>query len=262
MDRNHFAGRKWDLKRPSRRILLALIVCAVLVKLVLAVVTPVSYDLVFYLQLAEQNPAIGPTPSYWKMIFRANPIWVSLFTGVYNAWLVLPVAHPETKLAWTTGSLLYDPSLHLLFLMFKSPMLVADLLVGYLLYRFSKRIPGLEGSALVVSLAWFANPYSTFASEMNGALDIIPTLFIILALFLLQIRRRVLGSLSITISIAMKLYGILVAPQPMFGLSSIMSRRRKAMILVLPIFGLLFWRLRPFRPIRPFPRLQTSFFAD
>lgn len=220
------------LKPPKHGILLPAITVIVLVKVALAALTPVSYDVVFYVGLATEEPSGGPP----------LPIWTTLFRSILWVWTSLPVPHPEMSMAWTTPGFVVDPSLHLLALLLKAPLLIADIVVGLLLYGSARKILGLRGSALMVSLAWFANPYSTFAVEMSGSIDIIPTLFIVAVVYLLQTRRPILASVALAIAAAAKLFGVILTPHMALAAREAGSRRLAILAYSLfPVLGVAYY---------------------
>jgi hypothetical protein len=94
---------------------------------------------------------------------------------------------------------------------------VADVLVAYLVFLLTKKIWPLSNRPIVASLLWLANPYSTFVTEMLGAIDILPVACIMVGLFLVMRRNYVLGVFSFTAGIFLKLFPIVAIPAVLYS---------------------------------------------
>ena len=77
-------------------------------------------------------------------------------------------------------ALLGSPDPHLYYFMIKQPIIICDVLAGYLLYRYVDR-RGSTKSSFVLKL-WLFSPFNIILSAVWGMFEAIPVLFVVLAL--------------------------------------------------------------------------------
>ncbi len=120
-------------------------------------------------------------------------VYVLFLIGACMDWFHLPID--------STGAML----------VLKIPPIICDVLIGFILYRASKKVLGTVTALLVAALFWF-NPAVLINSAVWAQVDAVYSLFI--ALFLIQICRKQVQSASIFLAIA-----VLIKPQALlFGL--------------------------------------------
>lgn len=95
-------------------------------------------------------------------------------------------------------------------LIVKLPLIVADVLVALLLYRLVREEMGDERAATAVSLLWFLSPLTIWVSSGWGMFDTLPTLFSVLALYLLFHKKFAYSGVSLALAIAMKYYAVVL----------------------------------------------------
>ncbi|MEM3606796.1 MAG: hypothetical protein QXE30_04030 [Candidatus Bathyarchaeia archaeon] len=130
---------------------------------------------------------------------------------IYKLWLNLPISHSNED-TWLKG--LYFSSkidLYLLSFMLKIPFLLADFLCGILIYKIVAYMVN-EKNGIIALFIWLINPYVTLITEMMGAIDVFPVLFVLLSVFYLLKKKNALSFLFLTIAISLKLYPIIIAP--------------------------------------------------
>jgi len=98
------------------------------------------------------------------------------------------------------GNILFN--LHLLFL--KLPYLFFDLGVGVLLYKLF----GSKKEKLLAFSLWIFNPINLYATYMMGQFDIIPTFFMVAAIYYIVKEKLYLASLLLGFGIAFKIFPI------------------------------------------------------
>jgi len=223
--------------RLSRKTTIAIVVMLVLIKVILAIVTPASLEVFAYLNLVTSQ----------KDKTFANSPWAYLFNGTLGAWTSLPIAHPPLDSIWTSKSILIDPSLQLLVFMIKLPMLLSDLAVGGVIYVLGRKMFPSSRIATYAALLWLTNPYVTFVNEMMGAVDIIPVLTVMLGLYLLYGRRYLLSFLSVAVGVFVKLFPLFLIPAFVYSAKLEKVRSRKLFVYMLvglaALAGYMWWGL-------------------
>jgi hypothetical protein len=212
--------------RVSRKGIIAIIALLILVKVLLAVVTPPGLDVYSYIHLATDST---------NNAFPQSP-WTRLFNGTVSAWASLPVAHPPLQDIWTSKTILFDPSLQLLVFMVKLPMLLADLAVAVVLYALGRRMFPRSTVAVYASLVWLANPFATFVNEMFAAVDVVPALAVVLGVYLLSTRKYSLSFVSLAAGIVAKMFPVFLLPA--FVYSAMLGGVRRVKLLLYIILAL------------------------
>jgi len=173
---------------------------------------------------------------------------------------------------WLSSSL-FPGNIYALVAMIKLPVIIADLAIGLLIYRFIlKHTQNLESARRGLSL-WLFNPLVVFVSSIYGMFDSLPTLFTLLSISYFTEDRYDLSAVCLAIGIAFKTYPIITVPLLLMFLSNMGMKSRavrylKVISLVLLSFSLpfLLWDWRSYvcnvichlwRPIHGFPLVDA-----
>lgn len=223
----------------GRRLFLLLLVALLAVKVVLAAVTPPSMPVVYYLE----------AQSYSRSPDSGN-LWGRFNNATLSLWYLIPIDHPSLETFLTSQSIFLPFSLQVLLLLVKLPLIGADILIAYIMFRLGKLLWPMTNRPYTASLLWFANPYATFVTEMMGAVDVIPVAFIMLALLLIVKKKHLLGAASLAAGIAVKLFPIVALPAVLYSSRIAGSRRVKILVsATLAVCGLVayvIWSQFPF----------------
>jgi hypothetical protein len=206
-------------------IVLVIAVALIAIKLVLAATTPASQPVVYYLQVQ----------SFKRSPDAANP-WGRFNNVTLALWYALPIDHPDLEGFLSNNSLLLPTPFLILLLLVKLPLVAADVLVAYVVFLLTKKIWPLSNRPIVASLLWLANPYSTFVTEMLGAIDILPVACIMVGLFLVMRKNHLLGAFSFAIGIFLKLFPIVAIPAVLY--SSLIAGCHKVKVVLSTIIAL------------------------
>lgn len=173
---------------------------SICLKGIIMTATPLTLDLTYQVLQASSGAAWSPNP------------YVSFLQLTIKMWLLLPVDHPSLPSAWSLGTFQPSIGLYLLVFMVKSPLLLIDILTGFLIYTVI-RGEGLASNAAQLGFyAWILNPYVLFVNEMWAAVDLLPTFLLLVSLACLRGGRILQGSLAYAIAVAVKLYPIVLLP--------------------------------------------------
>ena len=124
-------------------------------------------------------------------------------------------AYPPTWLYWLMavtimakiiGSLMFQVFL------IKLPIIVADILVGYLIYRVGLLVGLGEDRSFKASLIWLFNPITFFMSSVWGMFDSISVLFMLLGIHQLIRGRYVNSGILFGVGASVKLFPALMIP--------------------------------------------------
>jgi hypothetical protein len=199
--------------------LFLLVVALITIKVVMAMVTPASLPVMYYLLI--QNDKRSPD---------ANNPWGRYDNAAVSVWYAFPIHHPDLETFVTNKALFLPFSLQSLLLLVKLPLIGADMLIAFVLFRLGKHMWPTTNRPVIALLLWLANPYATFVTEMLGAVDVIPVASIIVALYLLVKGKHILGATSLAAGIAIKLFPIVTVPA--FLYSSLVQGSRQVKILI------------------------------
>lgn len=198
------------------------------VKIALMTITPMSFDLAF---LVDEITA----PSKW-----ANAPYGIFMQLIFRGWQLLPVDHPQLVTSWTPDYFNGSPGLYILVFLLKFPLLLLDILTGYVLFTIV-RSEGLgDKKASMAFWLWFLNPYVFLVNEMWAAVDLLPSLLLLVALAALQRKKIVGGAFAFAAATAFKLFPILLLPVfPALGKRS----RTTALFVTMGLVGIgvYFW---------------------
>lgn len=129
-----------------------------------------------------------------------------------------------------------DLRLYLHLILLKIPYLPFDLTVAYLLFNFFN---GKREKFLALTL-WIFNPWVLYSTYMMGQFDIIPTTFVVLALYMVTKKTDsnktvFLAAIFLGMGAAFKIYPLLFLP-PLAFLLNTWSKRILAMLLGVSIY--------------------------
>jgi len=164
---------------------------------------------------ASAFTTLSPDISFLISTLDGQSKWSLSPFGILSSWIIqawrnLPVDHPPLA-SWSRPGFEYTTGAHLLVAMIKLPLLVADVIVGLVIYRIARSFSPAR-RARAISLAWFLNPFVILLVEMWGAVDIVPTLLLLVGTYLAVTGRLTKAMTAIASGIALKLFPILVIP--------------------------------------------------
>ncbi len=159
------------------------------------------YD--FLGNLPEDDPYLAVYPKdlfiYPPTIYFLN----GLFAKLTN-WMISPEVLNNFTLNFT--STLGNSQLNLYLLLLKLPYFAFDIASVFVLMALFKD----EKKKMLAFIVWIFNPVSIYATYMMGQFDIIPTFFVILAMYLAMKREKIyLASLMLGIGMSFKIYPLL-----------------------------------------------------
>ncbi len=202
---------------PEHRRLRWILWTGLVVRLLLAVTTAWPNDTAGAIQAAQSvlrfgNPYIlgwGEPP---LVPFLAAPT-VALAEALFGAASLLPVVPQLAPLATVTGfSFLVSPSPAAL-LAWKAPLILSDFLVGLLLYHLAGLLaPSTPDRRTLVVALWILNPLVIWASVVDGEVDSVVALFLLLLFLALIYRWWTVAGLAIALGTFTKGYPFIFLP--------------------------------------------------
>ena len=147
---------------------------------------------------------------------RYPPISV---TGVYGPlqvilapffwiWTKLPIDHPPlASLPFTDSTSAFSLSV-----LMKFPSFVADIATGGLVYKLVRQMTSSEKKSRIALLSWYCNPFNIYWIEAFGAMDVIPTFILLLAIVLGMKRRWFSCGLCVAIASILRIFPLFVFP--------------------------------------------------
>lgn len=107
---------------------------------------------------------------------------------------------------WQNSNSIYqDPSLFLNLLLFKLPYLFWDIALAFVLSKFFEK----ETHKRYAFIFWIFNPLALYSTFMMGQYDLIPTFFVVLALYFAKNKRFTASILSLGIGASFKIFPLL-----------------------------------------------------
>jgi hypothetical protein len=186
----------------SDKLRLTLIALSALaVRLAVAPFTGHPWDVYVWIKSAEMFRAgfwnvyrVSEIPSFPWGFYSYPPVWLFVVTAAYVA----------------VGGL--SAGLGALVLAIKAPIVAADLLVAYWIYRLAGLLGMVGRKRVLVFAAYALNPLPAFISGVWGMFDTIAVLFSLVGLELLIRQRPVAAGLVIGIGTATKVFPVLLFP--------------------------------------------------
>lgn len=174
-------------------------------KVILSAITPLSDDFLYNLLFVSR--------SSWQEVAGSGFFtpWYFIMKAVTQLWLTLPFEHPALEKMIGFWHFTPDPSVILLLLMQKAPLLLFDAATAIMIWKVVAR----DYSALLAEQAtilWLANPFVTLTTEMWGTWDIASTFFLLIAAAAFAKGRFLESGISQGLGIAVKMYPLLALP--------------------------------------------------
>ena len=187
------------------------LIIGLVVRLVLAPFTAVSYDVAVWFHTALSG--YYGLPLYARPGFSYPPVWGYLLqifgTAIHFAGLgpnFIGVIDPGFILAGdVTGDftdVVTSPGFNLVF---KGALFAFDLVTAAVIYRFVKQLTGKPKGARLAFMAWFLNPFVIYESAVHGAFDVIVGFSVLATLILILIGREYWAGAAWAIGILTKL---------------------------------------------------------
>ena len=149
-------------------------------------------------------------------------------------------AYPPTWLYWLAivamvGRLI--DNLYFTVFVIKLPIILSDILAGFVIFRIAKMLGYGEKKAFTISCIWLFNPVTFFISSIWGMFDSIAVLFMVTALSSILDRRYTRAGVLTGIGISVKLLPALLIPPSIIYLIKFKRERRwkvLANLLIIP----------------------------
>jgi hypothetical protein len=125
------------------------------------------------------------------------------------------------------------PTHYLLTMLVKTPLILADLATGFLVYKLGTNLSGSQKTGRRAALLWLANPFATFFVEMWGTIDIIIIMLSLVSIVYLLKNRTRLSALALLSAVAIRLSPILTWLSLTSWLVGGKSDWRKTLLIVL-----------------------------
>ena len=197
---------------------LVLVVVVILKVLVMVMISPQG-DLINWtggtsvaLQFISNGrfPPISATGVY-------GPIFI-LLTPFFWLWTKLPIEHPPIT------SMLFSSSIpaRFLSLLMKLPALLADVATGVIVFKVAGQVTHSQTKSRLASLVWYTNLYNVYWINAFGAMDVIPTVILMLAIYLGS-NRWFRSGLCLSAATILRIFPIFTFP---FFLAAIRTRSR------------------------------------
>ena len=220
----------------------SILVVVSVVKILLMIGGPVYGDLFNWTRgaeiILESRQVAGLLPVFLQTGLAYMPI-AFILTPFFWLWTVLPVDHPTIAVLRNSNHL--TPGAMSLILLMKLSPFLADVGVGFLLLKLVSRVTGSSQKGKVALLLWYVNPYNVFWIEVFGSMDVIPTLVLVLAVFLGMSRKWFKSGFSLATATILRIFPLFTFP---FLILAVKGKTRHAYIplvsgFLLPLIGAL-----------------------
>lgn len=195
------------------RPIVTVLVIGLIIRLVLMPVLTYAYD-VWHWAVTIENIQAGyglyGAPGYWY-----TQVWGYVLNGVSAFLEMLGIhdySHTFTEALPLDGlfcqtSVLTTP---LFSFIVKIPLVISDILVGYLIYRFIIEITGDGKKAAKGFALWFLCPVVLFMSAVQGMFDTISVLFMVLSVYLLYRGHDLSAGASFAVAVLTKMFPVYI----------------------------------------------------
>jgi hypothetical protein len=155
------------------------------VKILIILITPLGFSTTAS-QSDFSNWILGAAAIFKSLSSGTIPCWSPfgvyfgielILTPFFWIWTILPIQHPPMLSLVNFSS----PAVALALLM-KLPIFFSDIVTGILLSRLIRELTRSKTSSALASLTWFVNPFNIYWLYVYGAMDVIPTAIVLLAL--------------------------------------------------------------------------------
>jgi len=218
----------------NNKLFILLISLAFVLRLVLAIFTYQSdigaFSMAGKLIIGEGKLFTFYDTPNTNVVFNYQPLAYLIPSGVYLPFYSL-VKHTGQIFAnqdWLPSS----PNFNVLLLLYKLPMILADLAFLWLLPKFFEK----QNHKKLAMLLWAFNPLAIYVSSMVGQVDIIIALFITLGLYLYKNKQPYWAVVMISLSALIKPAGLILIP--ILGLHYFVTHRKALQSILLTLTGL------------------------
>lgn len=141
----------------------------------------------------------------------ANVPWIFFSRFLYDFWTGTLLDH-EGALSFIRGtSSEASAALFWLSLIMKIPLVIADIVTGFIIYKILLRFK-IQEYAVWGFIFWSLNPYTNIVTEMQGAIDIVPVALLMVGLYATMTRRNILSFVSMFAGTGLKFLPVILAP--------------------------------------------------
>ncbi|MEM1584152.1 MAG: glycosyltransferase 87 family protein [Nitrososphaerota archaeon] len=127
--------------------------------------------------------------------------------------------------------------------MIKLPIIISDILVGFLIYGIVKKLGYGEKKSLILTSIWLFNPIVFFVSSIWGMFDSIAVLFMVASLSSILDRKYMTAGVLTGIGIAVKILPALLIPPTLVYLIKLEKEDKKKILLNLLVAPLIVFLL-------------------
>jgi Gpi18-like mannosyltransferase len=194
-----------------------LLVIGIIVRYALALYTSWSPDAETWYTVA-MNVTYG-NGLYDRVGFSYPPVWGYIVGGVTKiaSLLVDPQDFgryiPDLQIYALMNQFVSSTITSPLFnIIFKTPLLIADALVGIILYKFVLEITKDSKKAKIAFVIWFFNPFVIMVNAIHGAFDVIPAFLSLLAIILVYKENYFWSGMVLMLGILSKLFPVFFVP--------------------------------------------------
>ena len=187
----------------------AMLLVGFLVRLVLAPYTSVSFDFeVWYIAFVNIVSGLG-TP-YPTMYFSYPPVWGSFMIPFASGSLLLSNPYQLGFRGLLNGS--FAVSTHPLFtLLVKLPIFLAEIFIGLIIFSYVLERKSLKVASKAFAL-WFLNPLVILIGAIDGQIDALAALLLLLAFCFVLQRKYFFGGLSLSLGALTKIFPVYLLP--------------------------------------------------
>lgn len=197
--------------------------------------------LTFYDQIASKDEAGNLVVHRKDMVFNYQPLAYLIPSFVYL---------PFTNVVNKTGDLLLNrnwvasnPSpINFSLLLYKLPMLIADIAILFLIQKFFKK----ENNKILSMFLWAFNPLAIYVSSVMGQVDIIIALFILLSLLSLKNDHPFRAIIFVSLSALIKPVGLILIPIIALGFFTQTKNIVRSFLLVITGVGVYLLGILPY----------------
>lgn len=210
------AGVGAKLSSFLRNPFVILIVLGLAIRLILAPLLTANYDMTYWSRIINMGDS-GLT-LYDIEGYHYTPPWGFFLSFVGFIGSLLGITNLGTRISELSSAMNYDTvysdivtSMEFALLV-KVSLIIVDVAVAYVLYRFVKDAFGDERKALTVSAIWFLSPMTIVQSAVHGMFDNLAVLMLVICLMMAHKRRYGLAGASLMLAILTKFFAIFLIP--------------------------------------------------
>jgi hypothetical protein len=209
----HRATEKFS--RIKTHPLLHVLLFGIILRLVLMPLTSQPYDLAVLYRAT--NDMFGGLNVYTTNSFTYPPLWAYVnypllgLTSLLTSPKIMGIRLDALNLSvgsWNLPPIVTSPVFNFLS---KVPLLVADVLIGLIIYDIVKDLTD-EKRARLSFILWFLNPLVIFVDSVHGQFDVLPALMTVLAFCLFYKQSYLASGIAIGLGTLFKIYPILLVP--------------------------------------------------